>query len=206
MDRPGHFVEWFKFFIASIPPVQPVLVIEDGHLSHMSMEVIELARANDIHLLCLPAHCIHILQPLDITSLKSHFNKACRDFLAATPRRVILPENLSALLAEAWPKAVNPMNIFSGFRKSGIFPSNPGEVTDRYTAPAKVYEESSVPDNLDGVSVDQSNRTTDDNADSLTERLNDVLVLPKVKSSRSTNSSARCITDDSFIEEVHREA
>ena len=55
------FVEWFKFFIASIPPVQPVLVIEDGHLSQMSMEVIELARANDIHLLCLPAHCTHIL-------------------------------------------------------------------------------------------------------------------------------------------------
>ena len=54
----------------------------------------------------------------------------------------------------------------------------------------------------DGVSVDQSNRTTDDNADSLTERLKDVLVLPKVKSSRSTNSSARCITDDSFIKEV----
>ena len=45
--------------------------------------------------------------------------------------------------------------------------------------------------------------TTDDNADSLTERLKDVLVLPKDKStkrSRSTNSSARCITDDSFIE------
>ena len=54
----------------------------------------------------------------------------------------------------------------------------------------------------DGFSVDQSNRTTDDNADSLIERLKDVLVLPKVKSSRSTNSSARCITDDSFIEEV----
>ena len=93
--------------------------------------------------------------------------------------------------------------------KSGIFPLNTGEVTDRYTAPAKVYEEASVSDNLDGAgtSVDQSNSTTDDNADSLTERLKDVLVLPKAKStkrSRSTNSSARCITDDSFIEEVYK--
>ena len=35
---------------------------------------------------------------------------------------------------------------------------NPGEVTERYTAPAKVYEEASVPDNLDGASVDQSNK------------------------------------------------
>lgn len=116
-----------------------MLVIEDGHSSHMSMEMIGQARANNIHLLCLPAHCTHILQPLDIAvmSLKSHFNKFCRDFLAATPGRVILPENISLLLAEAWPKAVNPMIIFSRFRKSRIFPLNPGEVTDRYTAPAK---------------------------------------------------------------------
>ena len=54
-------------------------------------------------------------------------------------------------MAEAWPKAVNPINIFSGFRKIGGFPLNPGEVTNRYTAPAKVYKQSSVnvPDNLE---------------------------------------------------------
>ena len=39
-----------------------------------------------------------------------------------------------------------------------FFLLNPGEVTDRYMAPAKVYEEASVPDNLDGTSVDQSNK------------------------------------------------
>ena len=107
-------------------------------------------------------------------SLKSHFSKACRDFLAATLGRVILPENLAAIVAEAWPKAVNPINIFSGFRKTGVFPLNPGEVTDRYTAPAKVYKQSSVPDNLD-TSVNQSSSTSasktdhSDN-DSLAER------------------------------------
>ena len=106
--------------------------------------------------------------------------------MVATPGRVILPENISPLLAEAWPKAVNPMIIFSRFRKSMIFPLNPGEVSDRYTAPAKVYEGSSFPDNLDGTSVDQFNSTTDDNADSFTERLKDVLVLPKAKSTKSS--------------------
>ena len=55
--------------------------------------------------MCLPAHCTHILQPLDVAvfkSLKSHFNKACRDFLAAIPGRVILPENLKLL--QLWLK------------------------------------------------------------------------------------------------------
>ena len=66
----------------------------------MSMEVIELARANNVHLLCLPAYSTHILQPLDVAvfkSLKSHFSKACRDFLAAALGRVILPESLAAI-------------------------------------------------------------------------------------------------------------
>ena len=48
-------MEWFKFFIRSIPSSQPVLLIEDGHASHITIDVIELARKSDIHLLCLPA-------------------------------------------------------------------------------------------------------------------------------------------------------
>ena len=37
----------------------PVLLIMDGHGTHISIELIELARCNDIHLLCLPSHNIH---------------------------------------------------------------------------------------------------------------------------------------------------
>ena len=58
------YLEWFKFFIANIPPTRPVLLIEDGHASHISIEVIKLAQSNDIHLLCLPSHTTHLLQPL----------------------------------------------------------------------------------------------------------------------------------------------
>jgi hypothetical protein len=87
------YLEWFKFFLKSIPPARPVLVIEDGHSSHITMEVIKLAQDNDIHLLCLPSHTTHILQPLDIISvfkpLKSYFNKACKNYLSANPGKVI---------------------------------------------------------------------------------------------------------------------
>ena len=58
-----NYMKWFQFFLKSIPPARPVLLIEDGHASHISMEVIELARTNNVHLLCLPAHTTHILQP-----------------------------------------------------------------------------------------------------------------------------------------------
>lgn len=47
------YLEWIKFFVRNI----------DGHASHVTVEVIQFARANDVHLLCLPAHTTHILHP-----------------------------------------------------------------------------------------------------------------------------------------------
>ena len=58
------FTYWFTFFISSIPASRPVLLI-------MSLGNIELARENNIHLLCLPSHTSHILlAPLDVIRLK----------------------------------------------------------------------------------------------------------------------------------------
>ena len=94
------YLQWFKFFIASIPPARPVLLIEDGHASHISVEVIELARRNNIHLLCLPSHTTHLLQPLDVgvfKSLKSNYSKECQRYLAANPGRVITTEIIASI-------------------------------------------------------------------------------------------------------------
>lgn len=50
---------------------RPVLLIEDGHGSHILLDVIKMARENHVHVLYLPSHCIHLLQPLDIGVFKS---------------------------------------------------------------------------------------------------------------------------------------
>lgn len=34
------YTTWFKFFLTKIPPTRPVLLIEDGHSSHISIDVI----------------------------------------------------------------------------------------------------------------------------------------------------------------------
>ena len=65
------YLEWFQFFLQNIPPTRPVLLLQDGHSSHISIELIELARQNDVHLLCFPAPTTHILQPLDVGVFKS---------------------------------------------------------------------------------------------------------------------------------------
>ena len=65
------FFEWFKMFVQMIPPSKPVLLVLDGHGSHITIDVIEYARENKIHMLCLPSHTSHVLQPLDVGVFKS---------------------------------------------------------------------------------------------------------------------------------------
>ena len=140
------YLRWFKVFIANIPPARPVLLIQDGHGSHISLDVIRLARENDVSLLCLPAHTTHLLQPLDVgvfKSLKLNFSKACKQYISANPGQVVTTDLIALLLAQAWPQSVTPVNAMSGFRKCGIYPLNPGQISDRELAPSRAFVHSS---------------------------------------------------------------
>ena len=137
------YLHWFELFLKMIPKARPVLIIQDGHASHVTIDLIELARANSIHILCLPAHTTHVLQPLDVgvfKSFKANFNKACHKYIAEHPGRVITTDVIASLVGAAWPHSFTPNNIMSGFRKCGIFPINPGAVTDRQLAPSKAFQ------------------------------------------------------------------
>ena len=130
--------------LAKIPPTHSVLVIKDGHSSHISIDVIQLARDNGIHLLCLPAHTIyiHLLQPLDVgvfKSLKSKFLVACKNYRSSHPGQVITTDILASLLAQSWHESVTAINIMKGFRKCGIYPLNPGEISDHQLAPSHAF-------------------------------------------------------------------
>ena len=70
------FFDWFKLFLE-------VPLIFDGHASHISIQVVELAQSHQIDLLCLPAHTTHLQQPLDVgvfKSLKAYYYKACKKY------------------------------------------------------------------------------------------------------------------------------
>ena len=45
---------------------KPILLVWDGHGSHESLGIIDLAIENNIILLSLPPHTTHKLQPLDV--------------------------------------------------------------------------------------------------------------------------------------------
>ena len=76
------FIVWMKHFIAQVKPSseEKVILIVDGHVSHKTIGVIELARQNGIVLISLPPHATHRMQPLDRTiygPLKLNYNTEC---------------------------------------------------------------------------------------------------------------------------------
>ncbi|CAF4193627.1 unnamed protein product [Rotaria magnacalcarata] len=66
------FTDWFKnLFLEQTKNIErPLLLVMDNHPAHINIDVIELAIKNQVILLCLPPHCTHALQPLDVVTLR----------------------------------------------------------------------------------------------------------------------------------------
>ena len=61
---------WFPHFIKHVRATEesPVLLILDGHVTHVkNHSLIEQARQNNVHILVIPPHTSHRLQPLDVS-------------------------------------------------------------------------------------------------------------------------------------------
>lgn len=123
------FLKWMKHFQrfvkASID--DKVILIIDGHASHKGIETLEYAKQNGIHVICLPPHCTHRLQPLDVSffsPLKTYFNQEISKWLRGHPGRVITQFQIAGLFKEAYGKAATVQNGCHGFKSTGIWPLN----------------------------------------------------------------------------------
>lgn len=59
---------------------KPIVLLYDGHGSHVTLEMIDMAMWHNIILFCLPPHMTHRLQPCDVGAfgpLKHAWNKWC---------------------------------------------------------------------------------------------------------------------------------
>ena len=92
----ANFIQWFeRLFVPAVSTLLatgPVVLFVDGHHSHVTMELIKVARSRNIRLFCLPPHTTHILQPLDVgvygpakkawkTILKDHKIKTLSEYV-----------------------------------------------------------------------------------------------------------------------------
>ncbi|KAJ8300379.1 hypothetical protein KUTeg_021898 [Tegillarca granosa] len=58
----NHFLK----FVQGTDSSQPILLLYDGHTSHVSLHLIEWAKSENIILFVLPPHTSHLLQPMDV--------------------------------------------------------------------------------------------------------------------------------------------
>jgi hypothetical protein len=98
------------------------------------------AMDENIHILALPPHTTHQLQPLDRSvfgPLNRAYNKACSQYVQENPLNQINKWSFPGLFRTAWESALTSQNISSGFRACGIYPYDPSVITDEAFAPSQ---------------------------------------------------------------------
>lgn len=151
--RTEVFKQWFAHFISFVKPSidDPALLILDGHLSHTrNLDVILSARENFVTIVCLPPHCTHKLQPLDVAvmgPLSVYLDQALEKWLNHHPGRTVTVFQISQIFCEGYLKACIPTNGINGFRKTGIFPYDPEVFSDVDFLAAEVTDQ--IHNNLD---------------------------------------------------------
>jgi len=130
-----NFLKYLEHFIMHVKPSKerPILLIYDNHESHISLDVINLAKDNGIVILTLPPHCSNKLQPLDVgvfAPFKKFYNSAVDSFMLNNPGKTVTIYDIAELVAEAFLKAFVQKNIINSFAKTGISPFNPEVFTD----------------------------------------------------------------------------
>ena len=121
------FAEWFDKFCNRVTE-RPLLLIFDGHLTHISINVIQKAINEQIFIVKLPPHVTDKLQPLDVTGfgpLKRMWEAKLNEYVnICGASKSISKSTFIDLLSDIWHEGLSPKNVISGFEKTGIFPVN----------------------------------------------------------------------------------
>ncbi|XP_030747082.1 uncharacterized protein LOC115875706 [Sitophilus oryzae] len=147
------FVQWLQHFIAHVKPSKdkPVLLILDGQVTNTkNLNLIDLARKNGVVILCLPPHCTHKCQPLDVSfnsPLSQFYTQEVKAWLRMNPGRVVSQFQVASLFGRAYQRAATMQTAVHGFEKIGIYPTNRPVFTEADFAPSKTTDRPEIQNN-----------------------------------------------------------
>lgn len=111
----------------------------DGHNSHYTYKFLNYARMHKILVFCYPSHTTHILQGLNVVLFATV--KRClgdeRDTWEFKMGEQVNKTNFLGIYGRAHLCALTPDNVRAAFRKTGVWPFNPGVVLKEMLAPSK---------------------------------------------------------------------
>ena len=176
--REVNFIDWFRnLFIPSLPDERPVMLIFDGHETHMNYEVRQLAVKHDIVIAKIPPHTTHLLQPLDLAvfkPLKEAYDRFAH-LLFISERRYVTKRDFPDLVAKTW-KLFKPQFAVNGFRKAGIVPFCRNAIDIQSLAPSNPFVGNPLQDLLVNENHPSESESDGDNGDSITELLGNEIV------------------------------
>jgi hypothetical protein len=123
---------------------QPILLILDGHATHISKQVIEWAVSQHLILFVLPAHSSHVLQPLDVAvfgPFKGYYYRECAAFMRQNMGKAVTKYSMTEIACKAYLHAMTPANIISAFKKTGIHPLNKEAINSTKLFPSEVFRD-----------------------------------------------------------------
>lgn len=149
MER-ANFLAWFrKLFLPAIQHLSSepgVVLFVDGHHSHMSIELLELAREKGVHLVCFPPHMTHILQSLDVSvyhPLKQAWGAVLKEFKLASMADNVTKSVFPSLIYKLWEQSFKRHHVIAGFRATGLHPLDRAVVVGKLATSAPFREPAS---------------------------------------------------------------
>jgi hypothetical protein len=111
----------------STTPQRPRLLIVDGHGSHETDDFMWNCYYHNIHLLFLPAHTSHVLQPLDVgvfSPLKTAYRREIGNLYIQSDETPIGKRAFLMCYFKARAQGLADRNIRAGWKATGLWPVN----------------------------------------------------------------------------------
>ena len=133
------FYGWLEeHFAPSIPPARPVVLLLDGHSSHINLDAARFAANNGILLYCLPPHSTHAIQPCDVgffKPMKANWYKFVGRFICDNAGEAVNKFTFARVFKDAWRETLKAETIINSFKASGICPLNRSVISPKKILP-----------------------------------------------------------------------
>lgn len=110
----SYIKEHFIKYVQSRDHEQSILLLYDGHRSHISLSPIGWAQKNNIVLFVLPPHISHILQPMDVGCFgpfKTMYQQEVHKCMRHSICRSVTRYDVCELVCKVYEHAISPSNL-----------------------------------------------------------------------------------------------
>lgn len=126
------YLLWFqRIFLKYACKERPLVLIQDGHKSHITLELIDEARKNDVEVICIPPHTTHVVQPLDRVlygPFKAKYSSPVTVLSYAKKDFIVGKNDIARVLRAPLEETFTVKNIKKSFACTGIYPFDPNAI------------------------------------------------------------------------------